>query len=377
MVQPCPANVGDLIEDVDTPALIVDLAAYERNLACMADMIATKSGAQDIKFRPHAKTHKSPVIALDQMALGAVGVCSQKVSEAEVLVHGGVRDIYLSNEVIGRRKTERLAALAKMAKVAVCVDDLGNIAELSAAAQKFDTTLRVMVEIDVGMGRCGVPPGQPALELARAIDASPGLHFGGLQAYHGSAQHVRPYAERRAAIEDAARLSRETAELLAGEGLPCDLITGGGTGSSEIDLELNLLGELQAGSYVFMDADYGSIRAADDAPFTTFEHSLFVRASIISVPESGTAVLDAGLKSLAFDSGMPKVWGHCGITYISASDEHGKLEVSEAAPLLVGETIMLIPGHCDPTVNLYDWFVGVRDGVVERVWPVAARGALT
>ena len=371
MTQSCPAEVGAPIGEIDTPALVVDLAAYERNLASMADRLRGTA----IRLRPHAKTHKSPVIALDQVSHGAVGVCCQKVGEAEVMVEGGVRDVLVSNQVVGGRKLARLAALARHARVSVCVDDAGNVSDLGAAAESFGSEIGVLVEIEVGMDRCGVPPGDAAVRLAKAVDAIPGLHFGGLQAYHGGAQNIRDRAGRRAAVEQAAGLARATVVLLADAGLTCATVAGGGTGSVEFDLEAGVLNELQAGSYVFMDADYRAV-LNPDGNAAAFEHSLFVAATVMSAPTAERRVTDAGLKALAFDCGPPLVHGIDGVTYQGPSDEHGTLAVVEGVDLGLGDRVMLIPGHCDPTVNLYDWFVGYRDGAVERVWPVAARGRL-
>ncbi len=373
MPQPCPAKAGDPIDRIETPALIVDLDSYERNLDRMAELVRERG----VRLRPHAKTHKSPEIALDQIKRGAVGVCCQKVSEAAVMVEGGVGDVLVSNEIIGRSKLKRLAELAKSARITVCADDAGNVAELNAAAGEAGVRLGVLVEIDVGAGRCGVPPGEPAVELAKAIEKSPNLDFSGLQAYHGGAQHIRSHDDRRAAIAEAARLTTDTVDMLRQSGLECEMVTGGGTGSLEIDLELGVLNELQAGSYIFMDADYGRNSDREGQPFAPFENSLFVRSTVMSTPKSGIAIVDAGLKAIAFDSGNPTVYGRCGATYVAPSDEHGNLEVAEANPLVLGETVTLIPGHCDPTVNLYDWYVGIRGDVVERIWPVAARGALS
>lgn len=371
MAQTCPAEVGQSLDEIDTPALLVDLAAYERNLKRMAAALA----GQAVRLRPHAKTHKSPEIALEQMALGAVGVCCQKVGEAEALVAGGVLDVLVSNQVVGAGKIARLVALAAEANLAVCVDDSRNVAALSTAAAAAGVSLGVLVEIEVGMGRCGVAPGAPALALARQVADSPGLELQGLQAYHGNAQHICSVAERRGAIRQAADLAAETAALLAGAGLACPTISGGGTGSLPFDLEAGVLSELQAGSYIFLDADYARNETPEGAP--GFEHSLFVLATVMSRPQPERAVTDAGLKALAFDSGPPPVWQRPGLHYSGPSDEHGTLEVSEGASLDYGEKLLLVPGHCDPTVNLYDWYVGVRDGRVERVWPVAARGAVS
>jgi len=378
MPLPPPAAAGMPFSEIDTPALVVDLDAFERNLTRMAEAVK----AAEVRLRPHAKTHKSPEIALHQIALGAVGVCCQKVSEAEILVDGGVGDVLVSNQVAGMRKLDRLAALAGRAKVAVCVDDAGNAREVSAAAQRAGTEIGVLVEIDVGAGRCGVATPAQAVALAREVSGLPGLRFEGLQAYQGRAQHLRKPEERRAAIAHAEAVVRETLGGLKVEGLECNTIGGAGTGTFPLEAASGVWNELQAGSYIFMDAHYARNRGADGGPFSEFEHALFVLATVMSHPAQDRALLDAGLKALAFDSGMPEVWGRAGISYQGASDEHGKLALDGSnAPLGIGDRLLLVPGHCDPTVNLHDWYVGVRGlgtdaAQVAQVWPVAARGAM-
>jgi D-serine deaminase-like pyridoxal phosphate-dependent protein len=232
------------------------------------------------------------------------------------------------------------------------------------------------VEINVGADRCGVAPGAPALALARAIAASGNLRFAGLQAYHGGAQHVRSVAGRRAAIARAVEQVRATRALIESSGIPCATVTGAGTGSFPLELASGAYDELQPGSYVFMDADYS--RNEFDAAWPRFEQSLFVWTTVMSRPAAARAVVDAGLKASSVDSGMPLVWRRPGVEFVKASDEHGVLALAPGieAPLL-GEKLLLVPGHCDPTVNLYDWFVCVRNGVVEALWPVSARGALS
>ena len=369
-----PAEVGMPLEEVDTPALLVELDAFERNLKRMVDAVAD-TGA---RLRPHAKTHKCAVIARRQMALGAVGVCCQKVGEAEALVDGGVDNVLVSNEIVGRRKLDRLAALNRRAWVAVCVDEPGNVDDLAAAADRFDATLTVLVEIDCGAGRCGVPPGEPALALARRVADAPGLSFGGLQAYQGRAQHIRAHADRRRAIDAAVAMTRDTVALLDRHGLACDIVGGAGTGTFAFEAASGVYNELQAGSYVFMDADYGRNLGEAGGAFDDFENSLFVYATVMSRPARDRAYLDAGLKAFAVDSGMPVLADVTGATVTRASDEHGVVAIAEPdADISVGDKLRLIPGHCDPTVNLYDWFVGIRGGRVECLWPIAARGALT
>ena len=373
MLQAPPAQPGMREDEIDTPALLIDLDAFEFNLDRMAALLAPTG----VKLRAHAKTHKSPVIAKLQMARGAVGQCVQKVAEAEVLAWGGIPNILVSNEVVGAAKLARLCALAKISRVAVCADDAAQVSALETAAADAGIRLPVLVEIDVGAARCGVAPGPEAVALAQRIAASKHLTFGGLQAYHGSAQHKRTVEERRTAIGGAVDASRRTVEQLRQQGLDCPIVGGAGTGTFEFEAASGVYTEMQAGSYAFMDADYARNLDADGAPIGTFRHALFVLATVMSAPKQGLAVLDAGHKAVAVDSGLPVVWQRPDIRYVSASDEHGKLSVgSETTMPKLGEKLRLVPGHCDPTVDRYDWYVGVRGGRVECLWPVAARGAM-
>ncbi len=369
-----PAAVGMTLAEVDTPALVIDLDAFERNLQRMADF-AARAG---VRLRAHAKTHKSPDIAVRQVALGAVGVCCQKVSEAEVMVAGGIADVLVSNEVAGAAKLDRLAALARQAKVGVCVDDADNVAELEAAAAKAGTMLDVLVEIDVGARRCGVAPGDPAARLAELVAKAPHLSFAGLQAYHGSAQHVREAGERKALIALAAELVEETRRALAAAGLEARIVSGAGTGTCENEAASGVWNELQCGSYVFMDADYARNKRADGSAFGDYEHALFVYATVMSAPAPERAVVDAGLKAFSVDSGLPLPWKLPGAVYQRPSDEHGVLDLGncpEPERPRRGDKVLLVPGHCDPTVNLHDWYVGVRGlGSTQRAGRVPLAG---
>jgi 3-hydroxy-D-aspartate aldolase len=364
-----PAAVGMSLDEVDTPALLVDLAVFERNIARMADAVRDSG----VRLRPHAKSHKCPEIALGQIAAGAVGVCCQKVSEAEAMVAGGVADVLVANEVVGRSKIARLVALAQRARISVCVDDAANAVDLDAAAAAAGVRLNVLVEIDVGANRCGVQPGPSALALARLVSRLPNLRFAGLQGYHGAAQHVRAFEERRAAIAQATEKVRRTRDLIEDEGFDCEVITGAGTGTFLFEQSSGVYNELQPGSYVFMDADYGR---NEWGRFPDFEQSLFIWTTVMSVTTPGRAVVDAGLKAHSVDSGMPLVIGLRKAEYVQASDEHGVLRIAPdvRAPRL-GEKLRLVPGHCDPTVNLHEWLVCLRGEAVEALWPVTARGA--
>jgi D-serine deaminase-like pyridoxal phosphate-dependent protein len=361
-----PASVGQRLDEVDTPALILDLDGLEKNLRTLKEKLPGR-----IRLRPHAKTHKSPDIARRQIDAGAVGVCCQKVSEAEAMVEGGVADVLVSNQVVGAQKLERLAALSRRARVGVCVDDRSNLQAIGRSGAKLD----VYVELDLGMRRCGVQPGAPAVALAREAGKFPNLRFAGLQAYHGRAQHVRTMEERHAIIETAAQHVFHTRKKLEEAGLPCPIVTGAGSGTFMFEVGSGAWDEIQPGSYVFMDLDYARNEWAP--PLPRFEHALFVLSTVMSRPAPALAVLDAGLKASSVDSGMPAVWQRPGLTYARASDEHGCVEIAAGATApALGEKLLLVPGHCDPTVNLYDWYVCVREGVVEALWPVAARGAV-
>ena len=370
---PAPAAIGMAVEEVDTPALIVELDALEANLARMAAF----ARGHGLRLRTHAKMHKCTALARRQLALGAIGVCCQKVSEAEVMVAGGVTDVLISNEVVGAPKLARVAALAREARIGVCVDDAQAARDLSAAAARAGANVDVYVEIDVGARRCGVAPGEAALQLARVVAGLPGLRLMGLQAYHGAAQHLRTPEERAAAIAEAARLAKLSKDLITAAGLPCPIVTGAGSGTFELEGASGVYNELQPGSYAFMDADYG--RNVTAAPFA---HSLFILASVMS-RAPGHAVLDVGLKTHSVDSGMPLVHADAagrrltGLEYRKASDEHGVVFAADGAGLpTLGSKLRLIPGHIDPTVNLHDWLVGVRNGRVAELWPIDARGAM-
>jgi D-serine deaminase-like pyridoxal phosphate-dependent protein len=373
MVPRAPAQVGDKLDEIDTPALVVDLDLIEANIRTMA------SFAQDrgIRLRPHAKTHKCAAIARMQVAAGAVGVCCQKVGEAEAMADEGITDVLVSNQIVGRRKLDRLAALSKRIRVAVCADHADNVDEINTAAIRFDTSIPVLVELDVGAGRCGVASAEEARALALRIAGASHLSFGGVQAYHGSAQHFRTYDERRAAIAGAGDLLRATLDLLDAEGLACEIVGGGGTGTYQFEAASGLWNELQVGSYVFMDHDYALNLDEHGQPVSEFSHSLTVRTTVMSTPGTDRAVTDAGLKAYSVDSGLPVLRDGLDGDVLSASDEHTTIRIANPnqRPVL-GEALDLIPGHCDPTVNLHDWIVGVRDGTVETIWPVDARGAL-
>jgi D-serine deaminase-like pyridoxal phosphate-dependent protein len=370
-------RVGDAASAIDTPALVIDVDAMERNLERMAAF----ARAHGMRLRPHAKMHKSAHIARLQVAAGAVGVCVQKTSEAEALAGAGIGDIYISNEVIDPAKLDRVAALASRVRLAIAVDSGLGIERLAAALRAAGSRIDVFIEIDVGQGRCGVPPSSAAM-LAQQVAAHDAMRFAGLQAYHGGAQHLRGAAEREAALRRVVTLARSAQAAVTAAGIACPLVTGAGTGSFVFEAASGVYGELQVGSYLFMDRDYADNEPAHAAP--RFEHALFVKSQVMSAGLSH-AVIDAGHKSHAIDSGPPRVVGHDGLVYVNGGDEHGILRRADAAaraPLpALGETVWLVPGHCDPTVNLHDRYVvlrgGLERGVVDALWPIDARGCVS
>jgi 3-hydroxy-D-aspartate aldolase len=367
-----PALPGMAEADIQTPCLVLDLDALERNIAKMAAFAADKG----MRLRVHGKMHKSVDVARLQIAAGAVGVCCQKVSEAEVFARGGVKDILVSNQVRDPVKIDRLAGLPNSGcNTITCIDDLANVAELSAAAVKQGTTLGVLVEIDCGAGRCGVTTSEAVVALAQAVAAAPGLRFDGIQAYQGAMQHLESYADRKAKLDLAIAQVKAAVAALEAVGLVPALVSGGGTGSYYFESGSGVYNELQCGSYAFMDADYGRIQDKEGRRIDQgeWQNALFILTQVMSHAKPEKAVCDAGLKAQSVDSGLPVVFGRSDVRYAKCSDEHGVIE-DPAGVLNVGEKLRLVPGHCDPTCNVHDWYVGVRGGKVEVVWPVSARG---
>ena len=364
------AALGDPLANIETPALLLDLDAFERNLQRMVKALK----GSGMRLRAHAKSHKCPDIALRQVAMGAVGICCQKVSEAAVFVDAGIKDVLVTNQIASLAKAHRLAKLAHKARIGVLVDHVQQILWLQQAATDTGVSLDVYVEIDVGSGRCGVAPGDEAVALAMQVDRSKSLHLSGLQCYQGAAQHMRGSAQRKAAIAQASEWACQTRDAIVASGLVCERITGAGTGTFWHERDSGVFNEIQAGSYIFMDRDYSDNLMAEGD--WGFEHALFVLTTVMSQNKSGKAIVDAGLKASSVDSGMPAVWKRPDVRFLKASDEHGVLELTPQAQLSLGDQLWLVPGHCDPTVNLYDELIGIRQGRVESIWPISARGAL-
>jgi 3-hydroxy-D-aspartate aldolase len=368
-----PAVPGMDEADIQTPCLILDLDALERNIKKMGDY-AREHG---MRHRVHGKMHKSVDVAKLQEKLGgAVGVCCQKVSEAEVFARGGIKDVLVSNQVRDPQKIDRLARLPKLgARTIVCVDDIDNVADLSAAAQKHGTQIECFVEIDCGAGRCGVTTTEDVVKIAKAIDAAPGLKFTGIQAYQGAMQHIDSYEARKEKLDIAIAMVKDAVAGLKAAGLEPELVSGGGTGSYYFESNSGVFNELQCGSYAFMDADYGRIHDKDGKRIDQgeWENALFILTSVMSHAKPDKAIVDAGLKAQSVDSGLPVIYGRDDVEYIKCSDEHGVVSDPNGV-LKINEKLKLVPGHCDPTCNVHDWYVGVRGGKVEALWPVSARG---
>ncbi|MBC7415187.1 MAG: DSD1 family PLP-dependent enzyme, partial [Herminiimonas sp.] len=347
-----------------------DLDAFEANMAQVHAAIASRGK----RIRAHVKAHKTTAIALRQIAAGAHSICCQKASEAEVFVDAGIEDVLITNQIVGSVKCARVARMARRARVGVCVDHLLQVRQMGEAAQAAGSCVQILIEVDIGHGRCGVTTAEQVVALALAIAAFPDhLALDGIHAFRGSAQHMRLPDERRAAVAAAVEQLRGLIRALNDAGFACPVVTGGGTGTYLLEALSDLYTEVQPGSYVLMDVDYAANTLDAQAP--VLRHALTVLCSVIS-ERPQHAVLDGGLKTFAVDQGLPRALAP-GWRVKSLSDEH-TIIVADAgtAPLGLGSRVQLLPGHCDPTVNLHDWIVAVRDGVVQETWAVDARGAL-
>jgi D-serine deaminase-like pyridoxal phosphate-dependent protein len=354
--------IGARVEDLDTPSLLLDLDKVEHNLATMARQFADSP----VRLRPHAKTHKTPILALGQLAHGAIGICCAKLGEAEVLAAGGVSEILVTTEVVGPTKIRRLLGLARQVNVTTVVDDLEAADALSSAASEGGLRLRTLVDLNVGQNRCGIEPGEPALELAEHVARLPGLQLVGLQGYEGHLQHIYDASERQAANARAMKLLSDTADLLLAKGLPVEIVSTAGTGTGQFAAQWPRVTELQPGSYVVMDSDYGQVQGLP------FENALTVLTSVVS-KRKNEAIVDAGTKTLSTDAGPAKP-ASLDATYSHQGDEHGKLSFNNGNPLALGDKVELIPSHCDTTINLHDVYYVTRAGRVVAVWPIATRG---
>ena len=373
---------GQKTEAVETPALVLDADAVNRNMQRMAEFAAR----HQIKLRPHATPHKSADIAHLQMQAGAVGVCAHTVGEGEALAAGGANDIFITSETLAPAKLRRVAGLAQLlknrgGKLAIAADSTEGIDNLSLAMQLTSALIDVFIDIDVGQGHCGVPNAQAAVALAQHLQDCPRLRYAGLHAWSGNAQRLRAVAERRAVIAQAAERVAAARDALTQAGFASALITGGGTGTFGLEAASGLWNELQPGSFLLMDADYA--RNERDSAQPAFEQALFVKSQVISV-QADHAVCDAGQASIAPEGGLPLVHpqpGQPALTYAFGGSAHGILRPARTGDPLpaLGSAVWLIPGHCASTVNLHDFMIaiqgGLQQGTVIAVPQMDARGA--
>jgi 3-hydroxy-D-aspartate aldolase len=360
-------------DEIPTPALLLDLDVFESNLKKMAEFLKQKG----IHFRPHAKTHKCPIIARRQLVAGAGGICVAKLSEAEVMLAEGVQDILITSELVTPTKISRLVTLsASSPRLMAVVDQTQAINDFIEAAEAKKVKLNVLVEIDGGRHRTGSPPGLPALRLAERVSQSKWLQFRGIQCYAGHIAHTVGFEARKRGSQEALKAALETKALIEKQGIPVEIMTGGSTGSYNIDSDIPGFTELQAGSYIFMDLDYQGIGSEGQELFHDFGFALSVLTTVISKSHSHLATVDGGFKAFATDKPFtPQVRNVSGVNFRWAGDEHGILElINPSQEIKLKDRLEFLTPHCDPTVNLYDHLYAVRGDRVEDIWPIAARG---
>ena len=359
-------------DDLPTPALLLDMDGFERNIARMTDHVK----ARKLALRPHGKTHKCPEVARAMIKAGAVGACTAKISEAEVFAEHGIGGLLITTGPVGKHRIERALRLArKQPDTIFSVDDRQNVQDLNEAAGQARVKLNLAIDLLVGQ-RTGIQGGEPALQLARLIDSLPNLKLAGIQAYAGPSSHVTGFEQRRQHSIKSMTPAVETRRLIEKSGIECGWLSGGSTGTYNIDSEIEGITELQPGSFIFMDIDYNVIGGRDGEVYRDFENSLTVLSTVFSKPSKDAAIVDAGLKSFATDRKVgPEPKDVPGARYSWSGDEHGKLNLAAASrEVKLGDRLEFIVPHCDPTVNLYDHLYCLRGDNVEAVWKVAARG---
>ena len=357
-------SIGMNVADIDTPALCLDIEVVEANIKRMADYFRDSP----VRLRPHAKTHKSPTLAHMQIAAGAIGITCAKLGEAEVMVAAGVQDVLIANQIVGPPKIARLVNLAAHSEVMVAVDDAANAADLNAAAEAKGVRLRTLIEVDIGMRRCGVTPGEPVLDLARKILASPGLRFEGLMGYEGHAIFTEDIEERRRKTEESVKLLTDSAELLREEGIPVQIVSSGGTGTHFITGAYPGVTELQVGSYITMDGQYRALAGVD------FDYGLTLQATVISTRGEDQAITDTGMKAVTHEFGLPLLVDPPGWQLTDLAEEHGFLKRIDGPRLRRGDKVTIVPSHGCTTINLHDSYFVIRRGLLEAIWPIAGRG---
>lgn len=365
-MQPPETFIGLPKTELDTPALLIDLDKMETNIQTMANYFKTVNAV----LRPHVKTHKTPILSHKQIAAGAIGVTCAKLGEAEAVIHAGIRDVLIANQVVGRQKIARLINLAKHSEIMVAVDNTQNVNDISDAATAKGVTIRMLIEVNTGMNRCGVEPGKPTLELAQHVRSTPHVKFEGLMGYEGHTVANPNYAEREAATRAAVQLLIDAKRYLEKNSISVTIMSGGGTGTFNITGSIPEMTEVQAGSYIFMDSTYRKVKGVGEQ----FQCALTVLATVVSRPAPDRVIVDTGLKVLAKEFGIPQPIGLEGIEMTGLSEEHGKMNAKENVTLIPGDKLEILPTHCCTTVNLHDKYYGIRDGIVESVWEIAARG---
>lgn len=363
--------------ELDTPALCVDLDLLDDNINTMQSTLR----GNGIASRPHAKTHKCPIIAQKQLDTGSVGICAAKLGEAEVMFNHGIEQILMTTTNVTPTKIRRAMELSRSNPQFIqATDSMTNARLLSEAAQAYNINVNVVVDVDPGGHRTGITPGQPALNLAQLIDQLPNLTLNGLLCYDGGSQHVQGFAARRDQTLGRLVAATETYDLFESSGLSTEIFSGGGTGTYNIDHNTRGLTDVQVGSYVFMDAQYIDIGGeSDDAVYSDFEASLTILTTVLNDQYEGRCTTDAGAKACTINRPWPRVKGEQGMSYTSGSDEFGTLryEAEASRSYRVGEKLELIVSHCDPVVNLYNQMYAIRGETVEAVWPIPARGMST
>lgn len=361
-----PATTLEPFREIDTPALLLDARALTANIRRLADYFT----GRHCKLRPHFKSHKCAAIARKQMEAGAVGITCAKLGEAEAVADAGIRNILIANQIVGPLKIRRLIELCRRADPMVAVDSAENVEMLSALAGAAGVSIGVLVEVDVGMGRCGAAPGPPALELARQVAAAPGLRFEGLQGYEGHSVDLRDETERKEKTRQSLKLLVDTRRLIERSGIRVNIVSGGGTGTYDVTGNCEGIDELQAGSYAAMDWWYADIRPE-------FQQAMSLLVTIISRPKPGLAIVDVGRKGIGAEWGNPRVKALSGAQVVGGlSEEHMKLALPETAPLRIGDRLELIPSHGCTTSNLYPEFIVHQDGRPVARWPIEGRGKL-
>lgn len=360
LIFPAP---GLPIAQLPTPGLLVDLPALQANLSRMAAFFSDKPA----HLRPHFKTHKCPEIAHMQMEAGAIGLTCAKLGEAEVLVDASIPSILIANQVVDPRKIERLAQLARLCQLIVAVDQAENLNQLSRAGVHANSKIHVVIEIDVGMGRCGVQPGEPAVSLAQLASNLPGLYFAGIMGYEGHTVFEPDLHHRDENVRNAMQKLVSTAECIRKAGLNVDIVSAGGTGTYNLTGVFPGVTEIEAGSYPFMDTKYAEMGLP-------FHPALSLLATVISTPMPGRAVIDAGLKSITAENGLPQVIHPQGAKLLRLNEEHGILEIPPDMQLSTGDRVELLPSHVCTTVNLHDRYYVVDTGFLQAIWPIAGRG---